>query len=145
MYHAKKFSMTSLVPHKTQGVELAVVSPVKNPASSAAAPSGSASASAGAGKQRLRWTSDLHDRFVDAITQLGGPDSGYFLFYCIVFYFLFKKKRGKITLESPKFILFKFSFNFVHKFMKQFQLGVSVVLVNENKSSFTPNFTNKVV
>ncbi|XP_057437839.1 myb family transcription factor PHL7-like isoform X2 [Lotus japonicus] len=28
----------------------------------------------GNGKQRLRWTSDLHDRFVDAITQLGGPD-----------------------------------------------------------------------
>ncbi|XP_064949871.1 myb family transcription factor PHL7-like isoform X2 [Musa acuminata AAA Group] len=28
----------------------------------------------GSGKQRLRWTSDLHDRFVDAITQLGGPD-----------------------------------------------------------------------
>lgn len=27
------------------------------------------------GKQRLRWTSDLHSRFVDAIAQLGGPDS----------------------------------------------------------------------
>ncbi|XP_074573703.1 myb family transcription factor PHL7-like [Curcuma longa] len=26
------------------------------------------------GKQRLRWTSDLHSRFVDAIAQLGGPD-----------------------------------------------------------------------
>ncbi|XP_058113037.1 protein PHR1-LIKE 3-like isoform X2 [Magnolia sinica] len=24
-------------------------------------------------KPRLRWTSDLHDRFVDAVTQLGGP------------------------------------------------------------------------
>lgn len=76
MYHAKKFSMTSLVPHKTQGVDLAAVPPVKNTASSAAAASGSGSGSgsAGAGKQRLRWTSDLHDRFVDAITQLGGPD-----------------------------------------------------------------------
>ncbi|KAF7819199.1 myb family transcription factor PHL7-like isoform X1 [Senna tora] len=40
-----------------------VGSPVKN-----ASPNG------GSGKQRLRWTSDLHDRFVDAITQLGGPD-----------------------------------------------------------------------
>ncbi|RCV17141.1 hypothetical protein SETIT_3G195600v2 [Setaria italica] len=29
---------------------------------------------AGSGKQRLRWTSDLHNRFVDAIAQLGGPD-----------------------------------------------------------------------
>ncbi|EFJ24990.1 hypothetical protein SELMODRAFT_57477, partial [Selaginella moellendorffii] len=25
-------------------------------------------------KQRLRWTSELHDRFVEAVTQLGGPD-----------------------------------------------------------------------
>ncbi|KAL3620025.1 pheromone-like peptide expressed [Castilleja foliolosa] len=25
-------------------------------------------------KPRLRWTSELHDRFVDAVTQLGGPD-----------------------------------------------------------------------
>ncbi|CAN1144473.1 Protein PHR1-LIKE 3 [Linum perenne] len=25
-------------------------------------------------KPRLRWTTDLHDRFVDAVTQLGGPD-----------------------------------------------------------------------
>ncbi|XP_078436084.1 myb family transcription factor PHL7-like isoform X1 [Wolffia australiana] len=30
--------------------------------------------SGGGGKQRLRWTSDLHDRFVNAISQLGGPD-----------------------------------------------------------------------
>ncbi|CAN6447903.1 unnamed protein product [Victoria cruziana] len=26
------------------------------------------------GKQRLRWTADLHERFVDAIAQLGGPE-----------------------------------------------------------------------
>lgn len=26
-------------------------------------------------KPRLRWTADLHDRFVDAVTQLGGPNS----------------------------------------------------------------------
>ncbi|KAL1552710.1 myb family transcription factor PHL11-like [Salvia divinorum] len=25
-------------------------------------------------KRRLRWTADLHDRFVDAVTKLGGPD-----------------------------------------------------------------------
>ena len=26
-------------------------------------------------KPRLRWTADLHDRFVDAVTKLGGADS----------------------------------------------------------------------
>lgn len=25
-------------------------------------------------RQRLRWTNDLHERFVDAVSQLGGPD-----------------------------------------------------------------------
>ncbi|TVU08524.1 hypothetical protein EJB05_41932, partial [Eragrostis curvula] len=25
-------------------------------------------------KPRLRWTAELHDRFVDAVAQLGGPD-----------------------------------------------------------------------
>ncbi|KAK2363172.1 hypothetical protein P8452_66089 [Trifolium repens] len=72
MYHAKKFPEATMMPHKSQGgaEQLANVgvlsgSAVKNVAP---APSG------GSGKQRLRWTSDLHDRFVDAITQLGGPD-----------------------------------------------------------------------
>ncbi|TVU06504.1 hypothetical protein EJB05_49725, partial [Eragrostis curvula] len=31
-------------------------------------------------KPRLRWTADLHDRFVDAVTQLGGPDSEHLTF-----------------------------------------------------------------
>lgn len=72
-----------LAPYNEQGDEqnLAVAAaggpPVDNP-------------SGGNGKQRLRWTSDLHDRFVDAITQLGGPDSGYLLlnyYICSVLYF----------------------------------------------------------
>lgn len=74
MFQAKKFPQASMVPHKSQGgaEQLANVgvSAVKD-----VAPAG------GSGKQRLRWTSDLHDRFVDAITQLGGPDSGYFFSY----------------------------------------------------------------
>ncbi|KAI8562587.1 hypothetical protein RHMOL_Rhmol03G0046200 [Rhododendron molle] len=73
MYHAKKISTTSLVPHKVQGPEqLAPVGMLGGSAMRDAAPT------VESGKQRLRWTSDLHDRFVDAIAQLGGPDSGYF-------------------------------------------------------------------
>ncbi|OVA13775.1 SANT/Myb domain [Macleaya cordata] len=58
-----------LVPHKNQGAEQhSNMGVVGGPAVSNSAPSG------GSGKQRLRWTSDLHERFVDAIAQLGGPD-----------------------------------------------------------------------
>ncbi|PKI34947.1 hypothetical protein CRG98_044653 [Punica granatum] len=69
MYHANNVASTSLGPHKAQGPQLASFEAL---AGSAAKNTSSAS---GNGKQRLRWTSDLHDRFVDAITQLGGPDS----------------------------------------------------------------------
>ncbi|RZC83303.1 hypothetical protein C5167_046091 [Papaver somniferum] len=69
MYHAKKFSTMGLVPHRAQGAEqLPNMGVGGSPTVSNSAPSG------GNGKQRLRWTSDLHDRFVDAIAQLGGPD-----------------------------------------------------------------------
>ncbi|CAL9074831.1 unnamed protein product [Musa textilis] len=69
MYHASKFSTVSMAPDNGQGTEqvgsigTSGGSSLNNPVN----PGGS-------GKQRLRWTSDLHDRFVDAITQLGGPD-----------------------------------------------------------------------
>lgn len=74
MFHAKKFPEVAMMPHKSQGggEELVDVGVLSGSAVKNAAPAG------GGGKQRLRWTSDLHDRFVDAITQLGGPDSGYF-------------------------------------------------------------------
>ncbi|KAJ7972015.1 MYB transcription factor [Quillaja saponaria] len=69
MYHAKKFSTVTLVPHKAQGAEqLANAGALGGSAVKSSTPVG------GNGKQRLRWNSDLHDRFVDAITQLGGPD-----------------------------------------------------------------------
>ncbi|XP_057249188.1 myb family transcription factor PHL7 isoform X1 [Beta vulgaris subsp. vulgaris] len=69
MYHAKKFSTVSLVPHKTQGSEpVANAGVMGSPSMKSSTPPG------GGGKQRLRWTEDLHNRFVDAITQLGGPD-----------------------------------------------------------------------
>lgn len=34
-------------------------------------------------RQRLRWTNELHERFVDAVAQLGGPDSEYFPFQSV--------------------------------------------------------------
>lgn len=69
MYQAKNLSTSSLVSHKTQGAEQhANVGGLDGSAMK------SSNYSGGSGKQRLRWTSDLHDRFVDAITQLGGPD-----------------------------------------------------------------------
>ncbi|XP_057542503.1 myb family transcription factor PHL7-like isoform X1 [Amaranthus tricolor] len=69
MYHAKKFSTMSLAPHKTQGSE-----PVSNAGAMGSSSVKSSPPPGGSGKQRLRWTEDLHNRFVDAITQLGGPD-----------------------------------------------------------------------
>ncbi|CAI8588117.1 unnamed protein product [Vicia faba] len=70
MFHAKKFPEAAMMPYKSQGggEELVDVGGLSGSAVKNAAPAG------GGGKQRLRWTSDLHDRFVDAITQLGGPD-----------------------------------------------------------------------
>lgn len=38
-----------------------------------------------ASKQRLRWTHELHDRFVDAVAQLGGPDREFLYFCCLSF------------------------------------------------------------
>lgn len=41
-------------------------------------------------KPRLRWTVELHERFVDAVAQLGGPDSACFCIYvCVVTFFIF--------------------------------------------------------
>ncbi|KAM0953968.1 putative transcription factor MYB-HB-like family [Dioscorea sansibarensis] len=80
MYHAKKVSTTAMVPHKTYGADGMLQSETQgsNKLEDANVFGGSttinAPNSAGSGRSRLRWTSDLHDRFVDAINQLGGPD-----------------------------------------------------------------------
>lgn len=37
-----------------------------------------------ASKQRLRWTNELHERFVDAVAQLGGPDREFLEFLFVV-------------------------------------------------------------
>lgn len=45
--------------------------------SNAAAPSGSSVMSS---KTRIRWSQDLHDRFVECVTRLGGAESkGFYL------------------------------------------------------------------
>ncbi|XVF26261.1 hypothetical protein REPUB_Repub13aG0283600 [Reevesia pubescens] len=46
-------------------------------------------------KPRLRWTADLHDRFVDAVTQLGGPNR------ISASYLLESPGTNNSTLNSP--------------------------------------------
>ncbi|KAI5074864.1 hypothetical protein GOP47_0010825, partial [Adiantum capillus-veneris] len=76
MYNAKKFSTTSLVHHRTPGMPDPRFSSGSNMAISDDGGGEIAArvAAATASKQRLRWTSDLHNRFVEAVTQLGGPE-----------------------------------------------------------------------
>lgn len=72
MYNARKYPAVSLMPHRSQAPdqhERAVVPVGSNNAMNSSVTSGMASS-----KQRLRWTPDLHDRFVDAVAELGGPD-----------------------------------------------------------------------
>lgn len=40
-----------------------------------------------ASKQRLRWTNELHQRFIDAVAQLGGPDREFCVFLFSAFHF----------------------------------------------------------
>lgn len=71
MYHAKNFSVPFAQQRAQNNEHASNIGGIGGPnVSNPANPVGS-------GKQRLRWTSDLHNRFVDAIAQLGGPDSEY--------------------------------------------------------------------
>ena len=35
-------------------------------------------------KPRLKWTPDLHERFIEAVNQLGGADSEYYSIYLLI-------------------------------------------------------------
>jgi hypothetical protein len=47
-------------------------------------------------KPRLRWTVELHERFVDAVAQLGGPDSTHLIHFILFFH----------VVQTKVFILF---------------------------------------
>ncbi|KAJ7513772.1 hypothetical protein O6H91_23G013500 [Diphasiastrum complanatum] len=71
MYQAK-MSTTSMAQQKAHTFDQHGLGAVGGPSYSAGSPT--TSGGGGSSKQRLRWTPELHDRFVDAVTQLGGAD-----------------------------------------------------------------------
>lgn len=85
MYQNKKFSTTSLMPQRSasQAPEPRGSSAAGASTNSAGSPGGGSGGGGSAAKQRLRWTPELHERFVDAVTQLGGPDRELFFYQLI--------------------------------------------------------------
>lgn len=71
MYNVRTYPAVSLMPLRSQGPEQHMASVVPMGSNNA---NNSPVASGMASKQRLRWTPDLHQSFVDAVTELGGPD-----------------------------------------------------------------------
>ena len=110
MYQNKKFSTTSLMPQRSasQAPEPRGSSAAGASTNSAGSPGGGSGGGGSAAKQRLRWTPELHERFVDAVTQLGGPDRE--LFSCQFIHNLF----GKLWKMKLRIILACFSINHMY-------------------------------
>lgn len=53
-----------------------------------------------ASKHRLRWTHELHEQFVDAVAQLGGPDSKCFLI--LPYLYLLLEGNSKLWISNGK-------------------------------------------
>ncbi|KAG9448842.1 hypothetical protein H6P81_008807 [Aristolochia fimbriata] len=70
MYHSKTVSTTSVV-HSNALAHGQQLDTVNNAVPSSGGNCVNANLSS---RQRLRWTNELHERFVDAVAQLGGPD-----------------------------------------------------------------------
>jgi hypothetical protein len=104
MYQIKKYTNPpSLMPHGRAQHHTSLHQQLERPSSlyagnlisSASDASGMNSSSSSADpKPRLRWTPQLHERFVDAVTQLGGADSKLTSFSNPFLYIL-------ITFSSP--------------------------------------------
>jgi hypothetical protein len=69
----KKYTSPGFMPHRTQTSSSNLQDRLALYASGNL--SGDGGGGGGDPKPRLRWTPELHERFVDAVMQLGGPDS----------------------------------------------------------------------
>jgi hypothetical protein len=65
-----------------------------------------------AARQRLRWTDELHEQFVDAVTQLGGPDSKFLTSSCLYSLFLNSQSACADNLLCVLFPMFLNYLNF---------------------------------